>query len=75
MRFADCNITKITPSGEVTIKTNEPVVVRDSWQTEKLGPEIFDVYFVKYSNERNNLLDFEIVGFKATEIKVQLNFA
>jgi len=81
MRFADCNITEITPSGEVTIKTSEPVVVRDDWQTEELGLDILDVEFIENSDgdgdgdaKRNNLLGFEIISFEPTEVKVQLNF-
>ena len=66
--YARANITRISSSGLVTITTNKPVVVRYDWEDEKLPVEIFDVWFVKFSEEENEMIDFNLVSFTDTEI-------
>jgi len=73
--FARANITYIDAAGLMTITMSEPVIVPPSWQEEELPIEIFDVWFVKYAEEENQLYGFNLTKFEATEIQIQLNFS
>jgi len=74
IEYAKANITDITTGGLVTIKTDKPVVVRSSWETEELPVEILDVAFFKYALAENELQGFNLTSFTSTEIQIQLNF-
>jgi len=73
--YAKPNITKITESGEVTITMDKPVIVRPDWENEELVPDLFDVRYIKKSNEETELLGFEIRNITKSQIIIKLNFS
>jgi len=45
-------------------------VVPPYWEEEELPVEVFDVWFVKFADEENELVSFNLTKFEPTEIQI-----
>ena len=71
-RFAEVEVKEINESGLLTLQMRERVSLIN--EGKELYPEMFELFFLKSSEEPVTLLQWELVNYTDVKIQIQLTF-